>query len=60
MPSINSSCLSWAEYNDGNLELTFRNGRTYTLRGVPVQLYYGLINAPSPGRYFQAYLKGRY
>ena len=40
--------------------LTFRNGRSYTLHGVPEHHYHGLLNASSPGRYFNACLKGRY
>jgi KTSC domain len=40
--------------------LAFRNGRSYTLRGVPEYHYYGLLNSSSPGWYFNAYLKGRY
>ena len=60
MPALNSSCLSWVEYDSGVMELTFRNGRRYTLHGVPVEHYYGLLNASSPGIYFNRNLKGRY
>lgn len=60
MPSLNSSCIRWAEYEFGTLYLTFCGGRTYTLRGVPEHHYHGLINASSAGRYFNRYLKGRY
>jgi hypothetical protein len=60
MPSLNSSCITWAEYASGTLYLTFTGGRTYTLRGVPERLYLGLLAASSPGWYFNAYLKGRY
>lgn len=60
MPSLSSSCISRAEYHSGTLYLTFRSGRTYTLRGVPAELYYGLLESASPGRFFNAYLKGRY
>ena len=42
------------------MQLRFRNGRRYTLRGVAVRHYYGLLNTGSPGRYFNTYLKGRY
>jgi hypothetical protein len=42
------------------MHLRFRNGRSYTLRGVPEHHYYGLLNASSPGWYFNAYLKGNY
>jgi len=62
MPSLNSSILSRAEYEPGSrtLQLTFRSGRTYTLRGVPEYHYTGLLNAPSAGRYFNLYLRGNY
>jgi hypothetical protein len=40
--------------------LSFRSGRSYTLHGVPEYHYYGLLNSSSPGRYFNAFLKGRY
>jgi hypothetical protein len=60
MPALNSSCIAWAEYNSGSLQLRFRNGRSYTLRGVPERHYHGLLRASSAGWYFNAYLKGRY
>ncbi len=39
MPSLNSSCLSWVEYDSGSMQLRFRNGRTYMLHGVPEHHY---------------------
>ena len=42
------------------MDLTFRNGRGYSLHGVPEHHYHGLLTAESPGAYFIAYLKGRY
>jgi hypothetical protein len=60
MPALNSSCFSSADYNSGTLRLTFRSGRSYTLRGVPEYHYYGLLKASSPGWYFNYYLRGRY
>ena len=62
MPAINSSVLAWADYDldSHTLWLTFRSGRTYTLRGVPAHHHTGLIHAGSPGNYFNTHLKGRY
>jgi len=62
MPYLNSSAISWIEYNEGNLtlEISFRSGRTYKLRGVPYEHYAGLLHAASPGRYFNSYLRGKY
>jgi hypothetical protein len=60
MPNLNSSCIESADYNDGTLYVTFRGGRTYTLTGVPMERYIGLITSSSPGRYWSSYLKGKY
>lgn len=60
MTALNSSCLAGVEYAAGTMILRFRNGRTYTLRGVPARHYRGLLQASSPGWYFNTYLKGRY
>jgi hypothetical protein len=62
MPALASSCLSWVDFEPftGTMYLRFRSGRIYTLRGVPECHYYGLLNASSPGWYFNTYLKGRY
>jgi hypothetical protein len=60
MPALSSSCLSWVDYDSGTIQFRFRNGRSYTLRGVPEHHYYGLTNATSPGWHFNTYLKNRY
>lgn len=60
MPTLNSSCIRRVEYADGTLSITFRSGSTYRLRRVPERLYHGLVNASSPGRYFNKKLKGRF
>lgn len=60
MHRLNSSFLAWVEYDSGVMVLGLRNGRIYTLRGVPDYRFRGLINASSPGGYFNAYLRGRY
>ncbi len=62
MISLSSSCLSGVDYDPETrlMFLRFRSGRTYTLRGVPVEKYVGLLNASSKGRYFNYHLKGRY
>lgn len=62
MPSLSSSAISQVEYDPGSrtLQITFRSGRSYTLRGVPEYHYAGLLNASSAGSYFSYYLRGRY
>ena len=62
MPTLSSSCISRVEYDAATrvMNVTFRSGRTYSLRGVPERHYFGLVNASSAGLYFNSYLKGRY
>jgi hypothetical protein len=62
MPALNSATISWIDYDPyvRILQVTFRSGRTYTLRGVPEYHYSGLLNAASPGAYFNENLRGRY
>lgn len=62
MTTLNSSAISSVDYDHTlrTLQITFRSGRTYTLRDVPRYHYHGLLNASSPGQYFNIYLRGRY
>lgn len=62
MPNLNSSVIDWIDYDPASrtLWITFLSGRTYALRKVPEAHYHGLLNAPSAGRYFNRYLRGRY
>jgi hypothetical protein len=62
MPTLNSSAIAWIDYDpiSRTLSVTFHSGRTYALRGVPEQHYRSLLNASSPGWYFNTYLRGRY
>jgi hypothetical protein len=43
-----------------SLDITFTSGRSYTLEGVPPDVFLGLLHAPSPGQYFNANLRGKY
>jgi lysyl-tRNA synthetase class 2 len=59
---IKSTAISMAEYDtdDQTLSVTFVNGRTYDLTGVPPDLFEGLCSAPSAGTFFNTYLRGQY
>ena len=62
MPSVNSSAISYVEYdwNSARLYITFRSGGTYTFYHVPGDIYEGLVNAASPGMYYHVYIWRRY
>lgn len=42
------------------LTVTFRNGGSYTMTGVPPDLWEGLCAASSPGSFFHQNIRGRY
>lgn len=42
------------------LEIEFRSGGIYQYDGVPMDIYQGLMTAPSHGSFFHAYIKGRF
>ena len=60
--NLSSSTISRVGYDleTQAMQITFVNGRTYDLSGVPPDLADGLVASDSPGRYFNMYLKGRY
>jgi hypothetical protein len=60
--SLNSSCILAVGYDEstGDLDVRFPSGRIYTHHGVPLEVYRGLINASSVGRYYNANIRGRY
>ena len=59
---LKSSSISLCEYetDDQTLSITFTNGRTYDLTGVPPDLFEGLCAASSAGSFFNTYLRGQY
>ncbi len=42
------------------LEIIFNDGRIYQYRGVPREVYDGLMKADSKGRYFQENIRGEF
>jgi len=59
---LRSSNLRAAAYDHATKTLTieFRNGRAYTYREVPQNIYAGLVSAGSHGRYFNQWIRRRY
>ena len=62
MPSFNSSAIKLGEYDPSSLRMTlwFPEGHSYTSCRVPSDVWDGLLNASSKGRYYAAYISGRY
>lgn len=58
MHPVNSHTLVSVGYEDGELRITFKGGRTYSYKGGGVEQHYeALISVESPGTYFHANLK---
>ena len=59
---VASSAIARLEYDDETQELivTFQKGGSYTLRGVPEIEANRLADAPSPGSYWNMFMKGNY
>lgn len=58
-----SSNLHSAGYdkNSKTLEITFKNGATYTYSNVPQEMYEGIFQSDSPGNFVHKWIaKGRY
>jgi hypothetical protein len=60
--SISSTAISSASYDDETktLEVSFTSGQTYTFQNVPVEIFEGLISAPSAGKYYHSQIKGQF
>lgn len=60
--TVSSSNLRSIGYNRSiqTLEMEFNSGRIYQYSQVPENIYNGLMNAPSHGRYFNHFIKNKY
>lgn len=59
---LQSSWLRQATYDPETkqLDLITAGGQTYTYEQVPEDTFIGLAYDPSPGKYFNTYIKDRY
>ncbi|HYI26347.1 MAG TPA: KTSC domain-containing protein [Bradyrhizobium sp.] len=57
-----SSAISAVEYDeeDSALDITFTGGKTYRYKGVPADVYAGLLDADSKGQYFNSRIKNAF
>ena len=63
MIPVNSSNIESIGYvggSSGTLYVAFHSGTLYSYADVPRSVYEGLMNAPSHGKYFHAFIKNRY
>lgn len=57
---VQSSSLESVGFEDGVLEVRFRNGGVYRYFGVPVIVFLRLLRAGSKGRFFNLEIRDAY
>ena len=63
MPNFNSSAINRAEYDQKTLVLTIwfvESGGPYSYDNVPPEVFEGLCNAYSKGRYYNEFIRDRF
>lgn len=56
---INQSLIDWVEWNENDTMLVaFNTGKVALYKDIPAGIERGLIQAPSPGSYFNRYIRG--
>lgn len=58
--TVNSSDIRSIGYLGNTLEVEFRSGGIYQYFNVPQSVYFGLMSAPSHGRFFHSNIRDRY
>ena len=59
MIEVVSSNVVAIGYEDNDLYVDYKSG-SYVYKGVPEEIYIGLLNAESKGKFMWAKVKGRY
>ncbi len=59
---FNSTCVRAVGYDsdEQNLTVKFPGGRLYVYHNVPAEIFTRLVEAESPGREYNAAVKGKY
>ena len=59
---VSSSTVASIGYDENTsiLEVEFHNGRIYQYLSVPVEVFNGIMNASSHGKYLNQNIKGKY
>lgn len=62
MISVSSSAISAVGYEPSTrqMQIRFKQGRTYTFCRVPQHVFDGLLSAESKGRYYDHHIRDRY
>ena len=59
MPTVMSSAITRIEWDGGTLSIWFRESGRYPYYGVPKDVYYAFLAAPSKGTFFNDHIRDR-
>jgi len=57
---VSSTDLVSVGYDNGTLEIEFKENNVYQYFNVPQSIYNGLLSAGSKGTYFHSHIKNKY
>ncbi len=60
MIPVDSSAIHAVGYDGHTLIVEFHSGRNYAHPRVPYALFEGLLNASSPGAFYNRHIRGKY
>lgn len=62
MPHVESSVMTYVEYNEGarELDIVFMSGKRYRYLDVPRKVYTALLEADSKGEFFNDEIRDSY
>lgn len=57
-----SNSISAIGYDDTTLKMliAFKNNSAYMYNGISPEIYHAFLNAPSKGKFYNQYIKGKY
>lgn len=58
--SVSSSAIAAIGYENGTLAVKFHDSGIYHHHGVPYSVFEGLLNATSPGTYYNKHIRGKF
>ena len=57
--NVNQSLIDWVEWKENNtMFLAFASGKVVLYEDIPAGIERGLVQAPSPGSYFNCFIRG--
>lgn len=57
---VRSTVISAIGYDNGQMQVNFRNKEIIVYQGIPSQLFTNFLNAKSKGKFYGMFIRGKY